>query len=299
MIRPAGARVSHLMHPRFETLLVPAAALSILLPGCFSPGETTGLDTETTGEVESTGGVTPMTTPAGGADTGEPGDADGETADGTGGTIDGSSTDGGDAGGASTAEDSGSTGGDDVDTDTGDGDSGTDSGATTGADQSRVVFVWTGNSVTSPMSFGGVAGADALCQARADEVGLDGTFMAWLGDPAARFSHAGGPFMRIDGEVVAEDWADLTDGDLLAPISHTAEGESLEEILIPTTDVVTDTNPDASNKLIIAPCAGFTGAGFSPGLGSALATDVTWTELGAGNEAACDQTWVNLYCFEQ
>ena len=52
---------------------------------------------------------------------------------------------------------------------------------------------------------------------------LPGTFFAWLSDsassPSTRFNQLGGPFIRTDGQTVANDWADLIDGTLALPIN--------------------------------------------------------------------------------
>lgn len=67
-------------------------------------------------------------------------------------------------------------------------------------------------------TFGGVAGADAICQARASAAGLRGTFRSWISDStssaSSRLVHHNGPYYRVDGtmvRIVANDWTDLTD----------------------------------------------------------------------------------------
>lgn len=77
-------------------------------------------------------------------------------------------------------------------------------------------------------ALGGLKGADALCQAHADAAKLGGTYKAWLSDdtasPVSRFSascKAGGPFVLTDGTVIANDWAGLTSGTLLAALQVT------------------------------------------------------------------------------
>ncbi len=74
---------------------------------------------------------------------------------------------------------------------------------------------------------GGLAGADAKCQALAMAAQLPGTYFAWLGGPLApadRMFHAPTPYLRTDGALVAKDWADLTDGMLSAPIDKDEQG---------------------------------------------------------------------------
>jgi hypothetical protein len=78
--------------------------------------------------------------------------------------------------------------------------------------------------------FGGVAAADSACQGLADAAGLSGTYMAWVSSGSDqvvdRFSMHDGPYIRVDGEKVADDWADLTDGTLDTAITKTETGEN-------------------------------------------------------------------------
>lgn len=77
-------------------------------------------------------------------------------------------------------------------------------------------------SSTFSADFGGLAGADAICQQLADDVNLTGTFKAWLSDgsesPSSRFTRSNGPYIGIDDEPIASSYQDLTDGSLLNPI---------------------------------------------------------------------------------
>jgi hypothetical protein len=82
----------------------------------------------------------------------------------------------------------------------------------------RRVFV---SSVVRNGNLGGLAGADDLCQELADGANLGGTFQAFLiddGNDITRLEQAAVPYVRLDGERVAADWMDLTDGTLLAAI---------------------------------------------------------------------------------
>lgn len=70
-------------------------------------------------------------------------------------------------------------------------------------------------------NFGGLGGADALCQARAGAAALGGVFKAFMVDDNTgldRLDHPGVPFVRLDGVKVADDWADLADESLDAPL---------------------------------------------------------------------------------
>ena len=72
-------------------------------------------------------------------------------------------------------------------------------------------------------NLGGLAGADSKCQARADAAGLGGSWNAWLSDDAesasSRITRSSGPYTRVDGVLVANNWDDLTDGSLQNPLS--------------------------------------------------------------------------------
>src|SRR5690606_37770616 len=91
--------------------------------------------------------------------------------------------------------------------------------------EARLVFatstMYTGN-------LGGLAGADAICNARAQAAGLPGTYMAWISasgqTPASRMLHSSVPYLPTDGNLVALDWADLVDGSLSFAIARTDFG---------------------------------------------------------------------------
>lgn len=65
---------------------------------------------------------------------------------------------------------------------------------------------------------GGLAGADAICQAHAAQAHRTGVFQAWLSDstgsPSTRMIRGTGDYVLVDGTVVAHGWDDLVDGQL-------------------------------------------------------------------------------------
>ncbi len=77
----------------------------------------------------------------------------------------------------------------------------------------------------------GPAGADAICQALAGAADLPGTFKAWLStttaSAASRLTHSSHPYRLVDGTVLANDWADLTDGSISVSIHETETGASV------------------------------------------------------------------------
>ncbi len=74
----------------------------------------------------------------------------------------------------------------------------------------------------------GLAAGDAICQARAQAAGLTGTFVAWLSDDntnAIDRLTSDGPWVRLDGVIVARSKADLTDGEIFTSINLTETGQ--------------------------------------------------------------------------
>jgi hypothetical protein len=77
---------------------------------------------------------------------------------------------------------------------------------------------------------GGLAGADAKCQALADAASLGGTYKAWLSsstvDARDRLTHFGKPYVLVDGSVVASDWDEFASLHHQRPIDLTETGEA-------------------------------------------------------------------------
>ena len=149
--------------------------------------------------------------------------------------------------------------------------------------------------------FMGLVGADQRCRSLAAQADLPNfaTYVAWLSDSRTaardRMVHGKGRYELINGLLVANDWADLTDGELLIPINVTEKSETSE------TAVWTGTQPDGS----IAPgsdhCADWTAqelenSGYS---GSTQTADAQWTLVDSPvNPGDCGELSA-LYCFEQ
>ncbi len=91
----------------------------------------------------------------------------------------------------------------------------------------RRVFL---SSVKYTADLGGLSGADAKCKALADAQGLGGKWMAWLSDastwPAKRFNKSNFPYVRIDGKLIANNWSDLVDQTIAAPINVDEAGKT-------------------------------------------------------------------------
>ena len=142
-------------------------------------------------------------------------------------------------------------------------------------------------------NFGGLDGADALCASQASAAGLDGEFKAWLSTMASsvsdRLTHSSDPYVRVDGTPVANDWDDLVDGSILAPINLDARGQLRDG------DVWTGTLPNGL-PYTQGDCAGFTNGADGIGLcGSTASTSGFWT---ASSTPDCSLD-LRLYCIEQ
>jgi hypothetical protein len=97
----------------------------------------------------------------------------------------------------------------------------------------RLIFT---TAIGFPGNLGGLTGADLRCQSAARLAQLPGTYKAWLADskagPALRMVHGGGPYVRPDGVQVARNWADLTDGQLAAPLTVDEDGDPVDSPVI-------------------------------------------------------------------
>ena len=156
------------------------------------------------------------------------------------------------------------------------------------------VFV---TSVDSQGNLGGLAGADTLCQSLAAASGLFGTYRAWLSDgaesPSTRFVHSTGPYQLVDGTTIANNWADLTDSALQAPIVITEQGA-----VVVGEEVWTNTRADGTAISDTRHCHDWTTVDSGVGqIGRAWANNVEdWTD--AHTVSACSAGH-HLYCFQQ
>lgn len=145
---------------------------------------------------------------------------------------------------------------------------------------------------------GGVAGADALCNSLATASLLPGTYKAWLSDdtssPATTFTKNYRYLLPDGTTLVANSWADLTDGTLAANIDRTESGSELGNVL-----VITNTKTDGTLEFGDG-CQNFTSAAENEfiRLGVNSVADSSWTTYATG---PCLSTFYSyyLYCFEQ
>lgn len=165
----------------------------------------------------------------------------------------------------------------------------------------KIVFV---SSATYDGNLGGVAGADSKCNDLAVAANLDGDFKAWISDlsssPVTDFTHSVEPYVLINGNAIASDWADLVDGDLLIPINVDEHGNT---ILNPTESVWTDTSSDGniSYQDPQQSCLNWTANIWNADnnnmgvVGEYSSSNLHWT---SGFGATCDRS-MRLYCFQQ
>ena len=146
-------------------------------------------------------------------------------------------------------------------------------------------------------NFGGLAGADARCQAAARTAGLPGVFRAWLStaaEPAgARIVPKEVPYVLPDGIRVADDYADLTNGDLAHPIDRTEYGDAVPSPFLARTA----TTPDG--QALSPTCADWTSRRRYDGgaWGATNAANSDWSRTGVF-PGRCDYL-AHLYCLEQ
>lgn len=169
---------------------------------------------------------------------------------------------------------------------------------------SKRVFV---TSTTYNGNLGGLSGADAKCQDRANAANLDGTWKAWLSEEnssdksknvAGRLTHASIPYSLLNGDIVANNWTDLTtlkpDGTFLRkPINVTELGTEYSPTVWSNTNyegsaLSSDTTKNCW-RWQLTDWNGYVGYGGSN-------NGFQWTN--SGGTVSCS-TKSALYCFEQ
>ena len=151
----------------------------------------------------------------------------------------------------------------------------------------NIVFI---TSATSSADVGGLAGADSLCEAEANQAGLPGSYVAWLStssvDARDRLTGASG-WVRPDGLPVAATIEDLARGRLLYPIDIEAAGNRA-----PGLNVWTGTGVDG--RAAGGDCGGWEASVGTTTTGFVGSGPVDWTantsSIGCGRDAL-------LYCF--
>ena len=167
----------------------------------------------------------------------------------------------------------------------------------------KTVFVTssthTGDLKTEGGGATGLEGADNICNLRAQEAGLPGTYTAWLSDSSTdakeRVTQSAIQYERTDGVVVVDDFADLTDCTnpdcLQAPIDRDESATPIVGLLAIWTG--TDATGAADGLHCLSDCAGtHTHIRGTVGL---RAIDIRWTETAEG---LCQASIFHIYCFQ-
>jgi hypothetical protein len=157
---------------------------------------------------------------------------------------------------------------------------------------------------------GGLPGADDICRRLAVAAGLSSSYIAWLSDdtgsPMSRFPKNVGPYVLVDGTVVANNWGELTSGMLQHPIELNEMGGPPPPRFgnVSPFAVWTDTSTSGALSQSGASCNNWSDPmGTEVLIGSSQSQDASWTE-GAGEGSAGATPSVcgvsaPIYCFEQ
>jgi hypothetical protein len=149
-----------------------------------------------------------------------------------------------------------------------------------------------GTSTLQLGTFGGLAGGDAICQARADAATLGGTWRAWLSTSTldARDRIVGAQYRLVDGTtVIASSLNDLLDGTLTNNIDHDENGA----LAIP--NVWTGTRGDGTAAA--STCGDWTTetATGTYGENDLPTASMVWSEQ---STSLCGSNSLRLYCIE-
>lgn len=160
----------------------------------------------------------------------------------------------------------------------------------------KIIFA---TSSTHDGNFGGLTGADQVCQGLADAASLAGTYKAWLSDntgsPSNRMTHADVPYVLPNGDQVASSWNDLVDGTLENKIIIDESGNALPNVF---THMWTNTTIYGTQDNNTFSCTDWTSSSSSVYgvLGYEDTTNTDWTHKSTAN--GCN-TSHRLYCVEQ
>jgi hypothetical protein len=141
---------------------------------------------------------------------------------------------------------------------------------------------------------GGLLNADSECQRLAGLASLPGHYIAWLSTSSSnasdRLIQSSGPYVLVDGTVIANDWADLVDGSLAHAIDLDENGSSVSWYAW--------TGTYAYGTVDFPTCNEWTDntATYNGTIGDETATNSDWSAL--ATSFRCDAHY-NLYCFQQ
>ncbi len=151
-------------------------------------------------------------------------------------------------------------------------------------------------------NLGGLVGADVKCQTLAAAAGLPGTYFAWLSTsmatPASRFSKVMLPYVTVTGTKIADNWTDLTDGTLDAPLDVTESGGAPPPgtVICGEPSVWSNTWADGTMYSADNSCSDWTSLAGGSLWGQWTAVSSMWSDWCQGGKCS----WVApIYCFEQ
>jgi len=168
-----------------------------------------------------------------------------------------------------------------------------------------------------PVDKSGILGADAKCQALANDAGLTGDYKAWISDRGnspklnfANFKNDDIPisFQLVDGTIIAHNWDDLLDDSLQHPINMDENGVTVDSPYLVWSSTRTDgthyvSSSGRKNCEIIDPerptytqRTGWASILGSGNTGNAQEAGPPWT---ARDPASLCSTERRLYCFQQ
>lgn len=167
-----------------------------------------------------------------------------------------------------------------------------DTGGGDAADAAKPSYVAFASSGLYTGALGGIAGADAKCQALATAKGFPGTFKAWLsvaGTNAADRITAPGPWLLPNGSVVATSRAQLVSGNI-----ENLPNRDENNATLPAAEDRTWTATSGTGAYTGPDCTGWTATGGAGLVGEAAHKNSQWTAL--ENEACSEVN--RVYCFE-
>jgi hypothetical protein len=147
---------------------------------------------------------------------------------------------------------------------------------------------------------------DKQCQDAATARGLGGAWVAWLASgnssPSTKVAQDNKAYVLLDGETIASNWQDLTDGMLTRSIAITEYGMPYTgNVMAVWTNTTVNGHAVATSD--VETCFDFTIAGspYSAMAGRLDRRDAMWTQA-AEQSCACgsnaDGCPAHLYCFE-
>ena len=169
----------------------------------------------------------------------------------------------------------------------------------------KIVFV---TSERYDGALGGLDGADAICQEHADSAGLLGTYRAWLSNSTTSVSQRfdrdfdNAAFVRTDGVRVANNWADLTNGQIQRNLNMSEFGSPILQTNYANTVAWTGTSagglyvgPDDDGNHQDCNSWGSSSSTSKGWQGRITARNGAWSDF---ENRGCN-TEKRLYCFQQ